>query len=314
MVNQHCKWIEKCLEVEWRHKVASLNILLTAVVWRQDHNGFTHQDPGFLDMVVNKSPEVVRVYLPPDGNCLLSVMDHCFASANYVNVIVADKQEHLQYLSMDKAVEHCTKGIGIWPQFSTDAGEEPDVVMASCGDVSTHESLAAIDLLLQHFPELRVRCVNVVDLFKLIHHTDHPHGLTDKEWTALFTEDKPVIFNFHSYPWLVHRLTYKRPGSHNLHVRGYKEKGNIDTPLELAIRNQTDRFSLAMDAIDRVPHLHNRGAAAREDLRNEQIRASNNAFETGMDPPFLKEWTWNRGGLWKQPVTPILSVTPNLSD
>ncbi|ROT35744.1 D-xylulose 5-phosphate/D-fructose 6-phosphate phosphoketolase [Sodiomyces alkalinus F11] len=296
MVNQHCKWIEKCLEVEWRHRVCSLNILLTAVVWRQDHNGFTHQDPGFLDVVVNKSPEVVRVYLPPDGNCLLSVMHHCFASSNYVNVIVADKQEHLQYLTMEEAIEHCTKGIGIWPQFSTDAGADPDVVMASCGDVSTHESIAAIDLLLRHFPELRIRCVNVVDLFKLISHIDHPHGLTDREWCAAFTSNRPIIFNFHSYPWLVHRLTYRRPGaSQNLHVRGYKEKGNIDTPLELAIRNQTDRFSLAIDALDRIPHLGNSRAAARESLRNEQIRARNVAFETGQDPHSLTEWMWDRG-------------------
>ncbi|KAF4774773.1 phosphoketolase [Colletotrichum scovillei] len=300
MVNQHCKWIEKALEVEWRNKIASLNILLTAVVWRQDHNGFTHQDPGFLDVVANKSPEVVRIYLPPDGNCLLSTMDHCLASSNYVNVIVADKQEHLQYLTMEKAVEHCTKGIGIWPQFSTDQGEEPDLVMASCGDISTHESLAAIDLLLQHFPELKIRCVNCVDLFKLISHEDHSHGLTNAEWVSLFTDDKPVIFNFHSYPWLVHRLTYKRPGNMNLHVRGYKEKGNIDTPLELAIRNQTDRFSLAMDAIDRMPQLHNRGAAARETLRNQQIAARIEAFETGMDPPFLKNWTWSHNGLWQK--------------
>ncbi|KAH7012874.1 XFP N-terminal domain-containing protein [Ilyonectria destructans] len=296
MVNQHCKWIEKCLEVEWRYKVASLNILLTAVVWRQDHNGFTHQDPGFLDVVANKSPEVVRIYLPPDGNCLLSVMDHCFRSVNYVNVIVSDKQEHLQYLSMDAAVVHCTKGIGIWPEFSTDAGEDPDVVMASCGDISTHESLAAIDLLLQHFPELKIRCVNCVDLFKLIHPGDHPHGLTDKEWVSLFTDDTPIIFNFHSYPWMVHRLTYRRPGSKNLHVRGYKEKGNIDTPLELAIRNQTDRFSLSIDAIDWMPKLHNRGSAAREALLNAQIEARNQVFETGMDPPFLKNWTWKRNG------------------
>jgi xylulose-5-phosphate/fructose-6-phosphate phosphoketolase len=303
MVNQHCKWLEKCLEVEWRHKVASLNILLTAVVWRQDHNGFTHQDPGFLDVVANKSPEVVRIYLPPDGNCLLSCMDHCLRSANYVNVVVADKQEHLQYLTMEEAVIHCTKGIGIWPQFSTDRGEEPDLVMASAGDIPTHESLAAIDLLLQHFPELKIRCVNVVDLFKLISHVDHPHGLNDKEWVSIFTDDKPIIFNFHSYPWLVHRLTYKRPGSHNLHVRGYKEKGNIDTPLELAIRNQTDRFSLAMDAIDRMPQLHNRGSAARESLRNEQIKARNQAFENGIDPPFLKNWVWPHTGLWKQTVT-----------
>ncbi|KAF3763865.1 D-xylulose 5-phosphate/D-fructose 6-phosphate phosphoketolase [Cryphonectria parasitica EP155] len=303
MVNQHCKWIEKCLEVEWRVKVASLNILLTAVVWRQDHNGFTHQDPGFLDVVANKSPEVVRIYLPPDGNCLLSCMDHCLKSANYVNVIVADKQDHLQYLPMEAAIEHCTKGIGIWPQFSTDAGEEPDLVMASCGDISTHESLAAIDLLLQHFPDLKIRCVNCMDLFKLISHEDHPHGLTDSEWTSLFTNDKPVIFNFHSYPWLVHRLTYKRPGAHtNLHVRGYKEKGNIDTPLELAIRNQTDRFSLAMDAIDRIPILRNKGAAARQALLNQQINARTQAFEDGIDPAFLSNWTWPHNGLWKSQV------------
>ncbi|KAI2471589.1 D-xylulose 5-phosphate/D-fructose 6-phosphate phosphoketolase [Annulohypoxylon bovei var. microspora] len=297
MVNQHCKWIEKCLEVEWRAKVPSLNILLTAVVWRQDHNGFTHQDPGFLDVVCNKSPEVVRIYLPPDGNCLLSVMDHCFQSQNYVNVVVADKQPHIQYLTMEQAVEHCTKGIGIWPQFSTDAGEEPDVIMASCGDVSTSESLAAIDLLLQHFPDLKIRCVNVVDLFKLIHHTDHPHGLTDKDWVALFTANKPVIFNFHSYPWLVHRLTYKRPGNQNIHVRGYKEKGNIDTPLELAIRNQTDRFSLAIDAIDRMPQLGNRGATARDALKSQQVAASNYSFEYGVDPEFLSNWSWPQESL-----------------
>ncbi|EAA30749.1 phosphoketolase [Neurospora crassa OR74A] len=301
MVNQHCKWLEKCLEVEWRHKVASLNILLTAVVWRQDHNGFTHQDPGFLDVVANKSPEIVRIYLPPDGNCLLSVTDHCLRSSNYVNVIVADKQEHLQYLSMDDATIHCTKGIGIWPQFSSDRGEEPDLVMASCGDISTHESLAAIDLLLQHFPELKIRCVNCVDLFKLISHDEHPHGLTDAEWISLFTDNRPIIFNFHSYPWLVHRLTYKRPGSHNVHVRGYREKGNIDTPLELAIRNGTDRFSLAMAAIDHMTGiLGNRGAAAREQLRNEQLKAKAMAFEVGMDPPFLKNWTWPHTGLWSK--------------
>ncbi|KAK4249970.1 D-xylulose 5-phosphate/D-fructose 6-phosphate phosphoketolase [Corynascus novoguineensis] len=304
MVNQHCKWIEKCLEVEWRNRAASLNILLTAVVWRQDHNGFTHQDPGFLDVVANKSPEVVRIYLPPDGNCLLSCMDHCLRSSNYVNVIVADKQEHLQYLPMEDAIVHCTKGVGIWPQFSTDHGDDPDIVMASCGDIATHESLAAIDLLLQHFPHLKIRCVNVVDLFKLISHVDHPHGLTDAEWTALFTADTPIIFNFHSYPWLVHRLSYKRPGAwRHLHVRGYKEKGNIDTPLELAIRNQTDRFSLAMDAIDRMTGgggghgggvLGNRGAAAREALKNAQIKARTEAFENGVDPSFLKDWMWTR--------------------
>ncbi|KAI1264636.1 D-xylulose 5-phosphate/D-fructose 6-phosphate phosphoketolase [Xylariaceae sp. FL1019] len=302
MVNQHCKWLEKCRDVEWRTKVASLNILLTAVVWRQDHNGFTHQDPGFLDVVANKSPEIVRIYLPPDGNCLLSVMNHCLRSTDYVNVIVADKQDHLQYLPMEQAIEHCTKGIGIWPQFSTDENAEPDIVMASCGDISTNESLAAIDLLLDHFPDLKIRCVNVVDLFKLIHRDEHPHGLHEGEWRALFTEDKHVIFNFHSYPWLVHRLTYRHKGSHNIHVRGYKEKGNIDTPLELAIRNGTDRFSLAMDAIDHISTLGNRGAAARDSLRNQQLAAANEAYENGMDPPDLSNWTWTRDPKTKQKV------------
>jgi len=292
MVGQYCKWIEKCLEVEWRVKVASLNILLTSVVWRQDHNGFSHQDPGFLGIVANKSPEVVRIYLPPDGNCLLSVMDHCLASNNYVNVVVSDKQEHLQYLTMEQAVAHCTKGIGSWPQFSTDAGVEPDVVMASCGDISTHEMLAAVDLLLLHFPDLKIRVVNVVDLFKLISPKQHSHGMTDDEWISLFTDDKPIIFNFHSYPYLVHRLTYSRPGATNLHVHGYIEKGNIDTPLELAIRNETDRFSLAMKAIDHIPSLKNKGSAARQQLLNDQIQSRNEAFETGMDPQRLTDWRW----------------------
>ncbi|KAF2807751.1 phosphoketolase [Mytilinidion resinicola] len=292
MVNQHCKWLEKCLEVEWRVKVASLNILLTATVWRQDHNGFTHQDPGFLDVVANKSPEVVRIYLPPDANCLLSVTDHCFRSANYVNVIVADKQDHLQYLTMEQAIQHCTKGAGIWDWASNDQGEEPDVVMASCGDVPTHESLAATCLLRELVPEIKVRFVNVVDLFKLIPEKEHPHGLSDREYRALFTNDKPVIFNFHSYPWLIHRLTYKRQGQHNLHVRGYKEKGNIDTPLELAIRNETDRFSLAIDAIDRMPNLKNKASSAREELLNRQITARNYAFHEGMDPEDLTGWRW----------------------
>lgn len=234
-------------------------------------------------------------------------MDHCFRSVNYVNVVVADKQDHLQYLDMEQAIEHCTKGIGIWPQFSTDAGKEPDLVMAACGDISTHEILAAIDLLLDHFPELKIRMVNCVDLFKLIHPSDHPHGLKDSEWVSLFTDNTPVIFNFHSYPWMVHRLTYKRPGSHNIHVRGYKEKGNIDTPLELAIRNQTDRFSLAIDAIDHMKVLGNRGAAARQALLNAQIAARNEAFETGMDPPFLTNWTWKRGGLWNKAAEKLVS-------
>lgn len=227
-------------------------------------------------------------------------MDHCVRSSSYVNVIVADKQDHLQYLTMDDAVVHCTKGIGIWQQFSTDGGEEPDVVMASCGDIPTQESLAAVDLLLHHFPHLSIRFVNVVDLFKLVPPTNHPHGMSDREWVALFTEDKPVIFNFHAYPFMIHRLCYNRPGSQNLHVRGYQEKGNVDTPLELAIQNQTDRFSLAIDAIDRIPHLHNRGSAAKEALRNEQIKARNYSYQFGIDPPFLKDWRWSRGGLWKK--------------
>ncbi|KAK8843519.1 hypothetical protein IAR55_007179 [Kwoniella newhampshirensis] len=295
MVNQHCKWIEKCLEVEWRAKVSSLNILLTATVWRQDHNGFTHQDPGFLDVVANKSPEVVRIYLPPDGNCLLSVMNHCFESKNYVNVIVADKQDHLQYLNMEEAIAHCTKGLGIWEWASTFPDEDPDVVFASCGDVPTMESLAATALLREFLPDLKIRFVNVVDLFKLISNVDHPHGLTDLAYKAIFTDDKPIIFNFHSYPWLVHRLTYKRPGSQNIHVRGYKEKGNIDTPLELAIRNETDRFSLAIDAIDRLPNLKNKGSMARERLLERQIHARTEAFENGIDPAQFRNWRWDLG-------------------
>ncbi|ORY27002.1 putative phosphoketolase [Naematelia encephala] len=295
MVNQHCKWIEKCLEVEWRAKVSSLNILLTATVWRQDHNGFTHQDPGFLDVVANKSPEVVRIYLPPDGNCLLSVMSHCLESKNYVNVIVADKQDHLQYLDMNAAVAHCSKGLGIWEWASTFPDEDPDVVMASCGDVPTMEALAATALLRQHLPDLKIRFVNVVDLFKLISNDDHPHGLTDKAFDAIFTNDRPVIFNFHSYPWLIHRMVYKRTGSHNIHVRGYREKGNIDTPLELAIRNQADRFSLAMEALDRLPNLKNRGSMVREKLLEEQIMARNDAFEHGIDAAKYREWVWPYG-------------------
>ena len=292
MVNQHCKWIEKCLEVEWRAKVSSLNILLTATVWRQDHNGFTHQDPGFLDVVANKSPEVVRIYLPPDGNCLLSVTDHCLKSVNYVNVIIADKQKHLQFLNIDDAVKHCTKGVGIWDWASNDPHQNPDVVFASCGDVVTLEALAAVALLRELLPQLSIRFVNVVDLFKLISEKDHPHGLSDQEWTKIFTDNKPIIFNFHSYPWMVHRLTYKRPGQTNIHVRGYKEKGNIDTPLELAIRNQTDRYSLAIDAIDRlkVPHLSN--SDVREVLVELRELARLYAFENGIDPEHITQWTW----------------------
>ncbi|KAI4782533.1 D-xylulose 5-phosphate/D-fructose 6-phosphate phosphoketolase [Aureobasidium sp. EXF-3400] len=294
MVNQHAKWLEKCSEVSWRQEVASLNILLTSTVWRQDHNGFTHQDPGFLDVVANKSPEVVRIYLPPDANCLLSTMNHCLESSNYVNVIVADKQNHLQYLNMDDAVNHCSKGLGIWDWASNSAGEEPDVVMASCGDVSTQEALAATALLREHLPELKVRFVNVVDLFKLQPNGYHPHGLKDDEYAAIFTDNKPIIFNFHSYPWLVHRMTYKRKGQNLMRVRGYKEKGNIDTPLELAIRNETDRYSLAMLAIDSLKAvLGNKGSSTREKLLNTRTHAMNYAYETGQDPDDFVNWTWN---------------------
>lgn len=292
MVNQHCKWIEKCLEVEWRAKVASLNILITATVWRQDHNGFTHQDPGFLDVVANKSPEVVRIYLPPDGNTLLSVMDHCLRSVNYVNVVVADKQDHIQFLNMDEAIQHCTKGLGIWDWASNDQGHEPDVVMASCGDVSTHEALAATALLRENIPFLKIRFVNVVDLFRLISEDEHPHGMSDKQWRAIFTDNKPIIFNFHSYPWLIHRLTYKRPGQENLHVRGYREKGNIDTPFELAMRNGTDRYSLAIDAIDLLKSLGNTASSVRERLVNARLAGKQWAFNNGVDPEHIRTWTW----------------------
>ena len=292
MFNQHAKWLEKCHELTWRADISSLNLLITALVWRQDHNGFTHQDPGFLDVVANKSPSVVRIYLPPDANCLLSVADHCLRSVNYVNVIVADKQVHLQYLDMEAAIEHCTKGVGIWDWASNDQGAEPDVVMASCGDVPTMESLAATALLRQHLPDIKIRFVNVVDLFKLVPSIEHAHGLTDIEFEALFTPDKPVVFNFHSYPWLIHRLTYRRAGQHNIHVRGYKEKGNINTPLELAIQNQTDRFSLAIDAIDRIPRFQVRGADVRELLLNRQISSKNHAHQFGIDPKDITDWQW----------------------
>jgi xylulose-5-phosphate/fructose-6-phosphate phosphoketolase len=292
MYNQHAKWLEKCNELPWRAPISSLNLLITALVWRQDHNGFTHQDPGFLDVVANKSPKVVRVYLPPDANTLLSVADHCLRSVNYINVIVADKKVHLQYLDMDAAIAHCKKGLGIWNWASNDQGVEPDVVMASCGDVPTMESLAATALLREHLPDAKVRFVNVADLAKLVPNTEHPHGLTDREFEAIFTPDKPVVFNFHSYPWLIHRLTYRRPGQHNIHVRGYKEQGNINTPLELAIRNQADRFSLAIDAIDRMPRFRVTGAGAREALLNRQIACEQHAYEFGIDRPEDADWKW----------------------
>jgi xylulose-5-phosphate/fructose-6-phosphate phosphoketolase len=292
MFNQHAKWLDICNQIDWRAPISSLNLLITSTVWRQDHNGFTHQDPGFLDLVVNKSPTVCRIYLPSDANCLLSVADHCLRADNYVNVIVADKQKHLQFLSMDEAVKHCTKGLGIWDWASSDQGQEPDVVMVGCGDIPTQEALAAVALLHEHFPDLKVRFINVVDLFKLLPDTEHPHGLTDKDFDSLFTRDKPVIFNFHGYPWLVHRLAYRRTNHKNIHVRGYKEKGNINTPLELAIQNEIDRFSLAMDVIDRVDRLQTIGAHAKQQLKDAQIDCRLYAYEYGVDKPEYADWVW----------------------
>ena len=293
MFNQHAKWLESSKkELAWRAPISSLNLLITSLVWRQDHNGFTHQDPGFLDVVTNKSADVVRIYLPPDANCLLSTADHCFRSVDYVNVIVADKQSHLQYLDMDSAIKHCTKGIGIWDWASTDSGEEPDVVMACAGDIPTMESLAAVAILREHFPDLKIRFVNVVDLYRLQPHTEHPHGLSDRDFDSLFTTNKPVIFNFHAYASLVHKLAYRRTNHENMHVRGYKEKGNINTPLELAILNQIDRFDLCIDVIDRVPRLLNKGAHVKEWLKDQIIENVNYAHENGIDPPQISKWKW----------------------
>jgi len=292
MFNQHAKWLEICRHLSWREAIASLNLLITSTVWRQDHNGFTHQDPGFLDVVANKSASVTRIYLPPDVNCLLSVADHCLRSQNYVNVIVCDKQMHLQYMDMEAAITHCTKGIGIWDWASNDNSGEPDVVMASAGDIPTQEALAATALLRKEFTDIKIRFINVVDLFKLEPSTEHPHGLTDRDFDSLFTIDKPVIFNFHGYPYLIHRLAYRRTNHENIHVRGYKEKGNINTPLELAINNNIDRFSLAMDVIDRVPRLQRIGAHAKERFLNQQIECVNYAHEHGVDLPEAAGWTW----------------------
>lgn len=291
MVSQHAKWLSMASKVSWRAPVSSLNLLITSTVWRQDHNGFTHQDPGFLDILVNKSPSVTRIYMPPDVNCLLSVAAHCLNTTNYINVVVCDKQKHLQYLGMDEAIKHCTRGIGIWEWASNDEGE-PDVVLAGCGDVATKEALAAVVLLRENFPALRIRFINVVDLYKMTPQAEHPHGLSDRDFDDLFTTDKPVIFCFHGYPWLIHRLAYRRANHNNFHVRGYKEKGAINTPLELAIQNDIDRFSLAIDVIERVPALQGRGAHVKQALRDRQIECRNYAYEHGVDLPEEDQWTW----------------------
>ncbi|MEO0535088.1 MAG: phosphoketolase family protein [Cyanobacteria bacterium P01_A01_bin.123] len=301
MFNQHAKWLDICRNhVPWRRSVSSLNILLSSLVWRQDHNGFSHQDPGYVDLVTNKSPEVVRVYFPPDANCLLSVADHCFRSVDYVNVIISDKQKHLQYLSMDEAIKHCTKGIGIWDWASNDdCGTEPDipdVIMACCGDIPTMESLAATAILREEFPYLKVRFVNVVDLFKLMSEGEHPHGLSDRDFNSLFTIDKPIIFNFHGYPWLIHKLVYRRANQERIHVRGYKEEGNINTPLELAINNQIDRFNLVIDVIDRVPKLGAAAGHVKERMKNKIIESLAYAHEHGMDSDEMTGWKWPFSG------------------
>jgi xylulose-5-phosphate/fructose-6-phosphate phosphoketolase len=292
MFNQHAKWLSIANHISWRQEIASLNLLITSTVWRQDHNGFTHQDPGFLDVVVNKSAAVTRIYLPPDVNSLLSVGNHCLRSENYINVIVCDKQFHLQYMDMDAAIRHCAKGVGMWEWASTDQGGEPDVVLASAGDIPTQEALAAAAMLRADFPDLKVRFINVVDLFKLQPPTEHPHGMSDRDFDSLFTTDKPIIFNFHGYPWLIHRLAYRRANHPNLHVRGYKEKGNINTPMELAIANEIDRFSIAIDVIDRTPKLQRAGAHAKERYRDQQIDARNYAYEHGIDKPEIAAWRW----------------------
>jgi xylulose-5-phosphate/fructose-6-phosphate phosphoketolase len=292
MFNQHAKWLKVTRDIPWRRPIASLNYLLTSHVWRQDHNGFSHQDPGFIDHVMNKKSEITRVYLPPDANTLLSVTDHCLRSRHYINVIVAGKQPAPQWLDMDAAIKHCTAGLGIWPWASTDAGTEPDVVMACAGDVPTLETLAAVEILREHVPELKIRVINVVDIMTLQPHSEHPHGLSDAEFDALFTRDKPVIFAYHGYPWLIHRLTYRRTNHRNLHVRGYKEEGTTTTPFDMVVLNDLDRFHLVGDVIDRVPSLGPRAAYAKQALRDRLIDHKNYIHRCGQDLPEIRNWKW----------------------
>jgi xylulose-5-phosphate/fructose-6-phosphate phosphoketolase len=292
MFNQHAKWLKVTRNIPWRRPIASLNYLLTSHVWRQDHNGFTHQDPGFIDHVVNKKADIVRVYLPPDANTLLSVADHCLRTRNYVNVIVAGKQPALQWLDMESAIEHCTNGIGIWQWASNDQGSDPDVVMACAGDVPTLETLAAVDLLRKNFPDIKIRVLNVVDLMTIQPSTEHPHGLSDREFDSLFTVDKPVIFAYHGYPWLIHRLTYRRTNHDNFHVRGYKEEGTTTTPFDMTVLNDLDRFHLAGDVVDRVPRLQRVGGHFKQFLRNKFVEHKQYICEHGDDLPEIRDWKW----------------------
>ena len=292
MFNQHAKWLKVTSHLPWRHKIASLNYLLASHVWRQDHNGFTHQDPGFIDHVVNKKAEVVRVYLPPDANCLLSVMSHCLRSKQYVNVVIAGKHPSPQWLTMDAAAKHCAAGIGIWQWASNDEGESPDVVMACCGDVPTLETLAAVAIMREHLPTLKIRVVNVVDLMRLQPEREHPHGLSDAKFDELFTKNKPVIFAFHAYPWLIHRLTYRRTNHDNIHVRGYKEEGTISTPFDMTVLNDLDRFHLVMDTIDRLPQTGERGARLKKQLGDKLIEHRQYINKHGQDMPEIRNWKW----------------------
>ncbi|MEO7963106.1 MAG: phosphoketolase family protein, partial [Gemmatimonadaceae bacterium] len=299
MFNQHAKWLAVSRDIPWRRPIASLNYLLTSHVWRQDHNGFTHQDPGFIDLVVNKKADTVRVYLPPDANTLLSVTDHCLRSRHYVNVIIAGKQPELQWLDMDAAITHCAAGLGIWKWASNDEGYDPDVVMACAGDVPTLETLAAVDILRPHVPELKIRVINVVDLMTLQSQTEHPHGLSDEAFDALFTRNKPIIFAFHGYPTLIHRLTYRRTNHRNLHMRGYKEEGTTTTPFDMTVLNDLDRFHLAGDVIDRVPGVASRAASSKQYLRDKLVEHSTYICKHGDDMPEIRDWTWGAAASWR---------------